>query len=262
MTAVRFLLALGLAALPSAVKIPVYRRVFGYRIGRRVRIGFSPFVGVGRCTIGDHARIGHLNLFLRVKDLEVGPHARIGQLNLFRGGDRIRLGPYVTVLRTNVFNAIVEGDFVAPVESVLELGAGVFVATGHWLDFSDGIRVGDHSIIGGRHSSFWTHNRQRGRPITVGCHAYLGSEVRVAPGAEIPPFSVVALGSVVTGRLGPGRVLVGGNPARVVRELTDEDLPLVVRKTRNDIPDDVAYAHLPDDLRRVAERPPAPPGAA
>jgi acetyltransferase-like isoleucine patch superfamily enzyme len=253
MTAVRWILAVAVAALPSAVKVPIYRWAYGYRIGRGVRIGFSPFVGVARCTIGDHARIGSFNLFTRVKDLAVGPHARIGVLNLFRGGDRVTVGEYATILRLNVFNAIVDGDFVAPVVSVLELGAGVFVATGHWLDFSDGIRVGAHSIIGGRHSSFWTHNRQRGRSIAVGRHAYLGSEVRVAPGAEIPAFSVVALGSVVTGRLGPERVLIGGNPARVVRELANDDLFLVTRKTRNDIPDEVAYGHLPDDCRRTVE---------
>lgn len=161
----------------------------------------------------------------------------------------------------NVFNAIVEGDFVTPVESVLDLGVGVFVATGHWLDFSDGIRVGDHSIIGGRHSSFWTHNRQRGRPISVGRHVYLGSEVRLAPGAEIPAFSIVALGSVVSGCLAPERVLIGGNPARVVRNLSDEDLFLVTRKTRNDIPDEVAYACLPHALRLATGLPATPSGA-
>lgn len=249
--------AVAVALLPSALKIPVYRWVYGYRIGRGVRIGFSPFLGVGRCTIGDHVRIGSFNVFARVGELAVGDHARIGFLNLFRGGDRVSVGAYATVLRMNVFNAIVEGDFVAPVESVLELGAGVFVATGHWLDFSDGIRVGDHSIVGGRHSSFWTHNRQRGRAIVVGCHTYLGSEVRVAPGAEIPPFSIVALGSVVTGRFAGDRLLIGGNPARAVRPLAEEDFPLVARKTRADIPDGLAYAGLPDDLRRAVSQTPA-----
>ncbi len=152
----------------------------------------------------------------------------------------------------NVFNAIVEADAVKPLNPVLDLGPGVFVATGHWLDFSDGIQVGGHTVIGGRNSSFWTHNRQRARPITIGCHAYLGSEVRVAPGAEVPPFSVVALGSVLTGNPGRPRVLIGGNPASVVRDLKEDDLFLVTRKTRNDIPDDVAHALLPEDLKVLA----------
>lgn len=250
----RLAAAVGLAALPSAIKIPLYRRLYGYLIGTGVRIGFSPFIGVAQCTIGDHTRIGSLNLFARVGELVIGGHVRIGFLNMVRGGDRVTIGDYATLLRSNVLNAIVEQDAVAPLESVLELGRGVFVATGHWLDFSAGIRVGDHCIIGGRNSSFWTHNRQRGRPIAVGRHTYLGSEVRAAPGAEIPAYSVVALGSVLIGRVGQGRVLVAGNPARAVRDLDEDDLFLVVRKTRNDIPDEVVREHLPDDLRPLFDR--------
>ncbi|HEX5270133.1 MAG TPA: hypothetical protein VFW33_06600 [Gemmataceae bacterium] len=252
MRSVRLAFAVALAALPWFLKNPLYRWLFGYRIGRGVRIGLSPFVGVRRCTIGDHTRIGSFNLFQQVEELHIGRHVRVGPLNVFRGGRRVTVGDYATVLRLNVFNAIVEADALKPLDAVLDLGPGVFVATGHWLDFSDGIRVGGHTIIGGRNSSFWTHNRQRTRPITVGCHTYLGSEIRVAPGVQVPSFSIVALGSVLTGRQDRPRVLIGGNPASVIRDLKEQDLSLVTRKTRNDIPDEVAQALLPDDLKAYA----------
>lgn len=243
-----------LAAMPSALKIFIYRWCFGFRIGRGVHIGFSPFMGVRRCTIGDHARIGPFNLFKQIDELAIGSHVRIGFANVFRGGEQVRIDDYATILRFNLFNAIIEADFVKPVASKLHLGAGVFVATGHWLDFSDGIRVGDHSILGGRHSTFWTHNRQRGRSIIIGCHAYLGSNICAAPGTEIPPFSIVALGSVLSGAHNQERVLLGGNPAKVVRGLDQEDLFLVARKTRNDIPDEVARRRLPLDLCELLDR--------
>ena len=73
---------------------------------------------------------------------------------------------------------------------------GAVVTAGHWLDFTDRITVGPHCIIGGRNSSFWTHNRQRARAITVGDHCYLGSEVRLAPGARLAERSILGLGSV------------------------------------------------------------------
>jgi acetyltransferase-like isoleucine patch superfamily enzyme len=250
----KFAMCVALALLPSRLKVPLYRGLFGYRIGRGVRIGFSPFFGVAQCRIGDGARIGSLNLFYRVEDLDIGHHARIGFLNLFRGGRRVRIGAYGTIIRLNTINAILEGDFVDPVEAVIELGTGAVVTSGHWLDFSAGLAIGDHAIVGGRNSSFWTHNRQRGRGIVIGCHTYLGSEIRVAPGVEVPPFCIVALGSVLSGRFGRPRSLIGGNPATVVRELREHDLFLVVRKTRDDLPDDVATALLPDDLRVVARQ--------
>jgi len=246
------LCAVALALLPSWLKLPLYRRLYGYRIGRGVRIGLSPFIGVRQCTIGDGVRIGSFNAFVHVEELHIGAHTRIGFLNLIRGGKRVGLGPYVTILRQNVFNAIVDGDFLEVVDSTLELGAGVAVSSGHWLDFSDRIVVGAHSIIGGRNSSFWTHNRQRTRTIIVGAHCYLGSEIRVAPGVEVPPLCIVALGSVLAGRLEPARSLIGGNPAVVLRPLKERDLYLVCRKTRTDLPDELARADLPEDLGQLA----------
>lgn len=244
-----------LALLPSWLKIPLYRWLFGYEIGRGVHIGLSPLVGVGRCRIGDDTRIGHLNLFYHVGRLEIGAHVQIGFLNVFRGGDRLTLGDYVTILRRNVFNSILEPDMLQPVEPVLDFGPGVFVASGHWLDFTDRITVGAHTIIGGRNSSFWTHNRQLGHGIRLGCHCYLGSEVRAAPGVEVPSFCIVALGSVLMGRVGAERSLLGGNPAAVLRPLQPRDLILIARKNRIDIPDVVVQADLPEDLVHLVNPP-------
>lgn len=248
-----FAFGLLLALLPSFVKVPLYRRLFGYRIGKDVHIGFSPFVGVGSCEIGDHVRIGHLNLFYQGEDMKIGASSHVGFLNLFRGGRQIKIGRYVSILRQNTFNSILERDFIEPADAVLELGDGVFIAAGHWLDFSHHIIVGAHSILGGRNSSLWTHNRQRARAIEIGAHCYLGSEIRIAPGVKVAPFSVVSLGSVLTGEIESSRVLIGGNPASVIRTLTARDLFLVVRKTRNDIPAALAFSDVPSDIMSAME---------
>ena len=224
-------LAVLLALLPSVLKVPLYRLLFGYQIGRGVRLGFTPLIGVRRCRIGDHVRIGPLNLFYQIKDLEIGSHVHIGFLNVFRGGDRVHLGDYVSVLRRNVFNSIIEPDMVNPVEPVLDVGVGTVVTSGHWLDFTDRIAIGAHVVIGGRNSSFWTHNRQLGRPIHIGCHCYLGSEVRAAPGTEVAPYCIVALGAVLIGQTRQERSLIAGNPAAVLRPLREHDLVLIAHKT-------------------------------
>lgn len=241
-----------LAALPSCCKIPLYRALWGYRIGPDVHIGFSLFCGLGRCAIGAGVRIGHLNVFLDVADLAIGAHSRIGFLNLFRGGAKLHLGQYCTVLRRNVMNSIVQPEAVNPTAPELTLGDGAVVTTGHWLDFTDKLEVGAHSIIGGRHSSLWTHNRARTRPTRIGSYCYLGSEVRVAPGAHLPDLSLVALGAVLLHRSEAPCSLLAGNPARVVRPLGPRDLPLLTRKTRHDIPDELAARWLPADLLAMA----------
>lgn len=250
MSLLKLAIALLVGLLPSFVKILVYRWVYQYQIGKGVRIGFGTvLVGIRQCRIDDHVRIGGLNLFYRVGELNIETRGHVGWLNLFRGGRRIKIGSYATVLRFNVFNSILNPDIVNTADPVLELGTGVVVTTGHWLDFTDRITIGAHSILGGRNSSFWTHNRQRTRPITVDVHCYLGSGVQLAPGVEIPEFCIVALGAVLMGSYNNSHSLIVGNPAVVKRTLRDRDIFLVTRKTRNDIPDETAWAMVPAELK-------------
>jgi acetyltransferase-like isoleucine patch superfamily enzyme len=232
-----FVLAV-VALLPSFLKIPIYRICFGYRIGKRVSLGFS-LIDARECSIADDVRIGHLNVVLSVGRLIVGDHVRIGHLNIFRGGDEISLGRYAEILRMNEINSIPDPDVVNPTDPRFLLGDGSIITTGHKIDFTDQVTIGRRSILGGRNSSLWTHNRQRTRPIEIGSFAYIGSEIRVAPGGSVPSNCIVGIGSVITSRLTDEGFLIAGVPAKAVKELDESDKFLVQRKTRLDLPDDV-----------------------
>jgi acetyltransferase-like isoleucine patch superfamily enzyme len=227
-----------IALLPSFLKRPCYRLFYGYKIGKRVRIGLS-IIDAGECVIEDDVSIGHFNVVTGVKKLTIGDHARIGHLNILRGGDEIRLGRYVEIIRMNEINSIPDPDVVNPVNPRFLLGDGSVVTTGHKIDFTDAVEIGRRTIIGGRNSSLWTHNRQRTRPITIGSFAYVGSEIRVAPGGSIPSRCIVGIGSVVTKELTDEMHLIGGVPAEAIKPLSQEDQFLIEYKTRPDLPDDV-----------------------
>ena len=233
------LLALALVApLPSFLKRPCYRWFFGYRVGRGVRVGLS-IIDARECEIGDETRIGHLNLFVGVGWLGLGDHVKIGHLNVVRGGDEVRIGRYAEIMRLNEINSIPDPIVVNQVEPVFRLGEGSVVTTGHKIDFTDRVEIGRRTIIGGRNSSFWTHNRQRTRPVEIGELTYVGSEIRVAPGGVIPSRCIVGIGAVVTGRLEGEYQLIAGVPAKPVKQLSAEDRFLVEYKTRPDLPDDL-----------------------
>jgi acetyltransferase-like isoleucine patch superfamily enzyme len=202
-----------------------------------VRIGFS-LLDAQTVDLGEGTQIGHFNAVLRVGVLRSGHHARIGNLNVIRGGERVRLGDYAEVMRLNVLNAIPDHDCTTEPQSVLEVGAGTVITSGHRIDFTDKVTLGKNVIIGGRNSSLWTHNRQETAPIEIGDFCYLGSEVRLAPGAKLPDECILGIGSVLTGQVDEPRSLVAGVPAKVVRPLNDRDLARIRRKTRGDMPDD------------------------
>jgi acetyltransferase-like isoleucine patch superfamily enzyme len=226
-----------LALLPGFLKRPLYRVLFRYRIGRGVRIGLV-ILDAEAVDLGEGTEIGHLNLITRVGRFVTGKSVRIGPLNIIRGGE-VRLADYAEVMRLNVLNAIPDHDCTTRPVSRLVLGGGSVVVSGHRVDFADQVTVGGNVIVGGRNSSLWTHNRQQTAPIEIGDFCYLGSEVRLAPGARLPPRCILGLGSVLTGSIDTPGSLVGGVPARILRPLSAEDDVLIHRKARQDAPDDL-----------------------
>lgn len=54
-------------------------------------------------------------------------------------------------------------------------------------------------------------------PVTIGNHVWIGCKVTILKGVSVGDGAVIAAGSVVT-RDVPPRALVGGNPARVLKE--------------------------------------------
>ena len=231
------LLAL-IALLPSFLKRPSYRLFFGYRVGKRVRIGLS-VINARECTIEDDVQIGHLNIVIGVKNLSIGDHAKIGHLNIIRGGNEVRLGRYSEIIRMNEINSIPDPDVVNPTDPRFVLGDGSIITAGHKIDFTDRVEIGRRSIIGGRNSSLWTHNRQRTRPINIGSFTYVGSEIRMAPGGSIPSRCIVGIGSVITSQLSLEGCLIAGVPAKSIKPLDEDDRFLIERKTRLDLPDDI-----------------------
>lgn len=90
------------------------------------------------------------------------------------------------------------------------------------------IRIGENCMMGpGVHLYTATHPLQAAeriqgaeyaKPIRIGRNAWFGGGSMVNPGVTIGDNVVIASGAVVTKNV-PDNVVVGGNPARIIREL-------------------------------------------
>lgn len=227
-----------LALFPSFIKCPLYRLFFGYKIGKRVRIGFS-IIDAKECVIDDDVSIGHLNALIGIEKLTIGDHTRIGHLNIIRGGDEVRLGRYTEIIRLNEINSIPDPVIVTSADPRFILGDGSIITASHKIDFTDRVEFGKRVILGGRNSSLWTHNRQSTKPIMIGDYSYIGSEIRIAPGGEIPPKCIVGIGSVITKKFEDEYKLIAGVPAKVVKDLDEDGRFLTEYKTRADLPEEI-----------------------
>ena len=95
------------------------------------------------------------------------------------------------------------------------------------------IKFGDNVLIG-PDCGFYTAGhpikiserntgREYSKPITVGNNVWIGGGVKVMPGVTIGDNCVIGAGSVVTRNI-PSNVIAVGNPCKVYRNLTEEEL--------------------------------------
>lgn len=61
-----------------------------------------------------------------------------------------------------------------------------------------------------------------GISVTIGDNVWIGGNSIILPGVKVGSNTVIAAGSVVTKDI-PEWVVAGGNPCRVIREITEED---------------------------------------
>jgi maltose O-acetyltransferase len=123
---------------------------------------------------------------------------------------------------------VISPPFRCDYGTYISIGAGTFVNYDCvFLDVAP-IRIGEACQLGPKVQLLTpTHpvdpNERRlgweaGEPISIGDNVWLGGGAIVCPGVSIGDDTVIGAGSVVTKDV-PARVVVLGNPARVVREL-------------------------------------------
>lgn len=108
----------------------------------------------------------------------------------------------------------------------VSIGGGVFfggvapIVVGHDTMFASNVMVntGTHDV-----DVHPMNVSSVSRPISIGCHCLIGTMATILPGVKIHDHAVVGAGSIVTAHV-PGRAIVAGNPARIIR-FREEDLP-------------------------------------
>lgn len=192
-------------------------------------------------------------LFVAVRGVYYGTYRLLVAEPLFKAACR----SYGRNVRTGVFVHFVLGDgdiYVGDDSNIdgkcsfvfgarfaerptLRIGARTYV--GHRCSFSvsSSITVGDdcyvaggclfldspgHPLDPGRRLAHLPPDPEQVRPITVEDNVWLGTDAVVMPGVTIGRGSVVAARAVVTGDVPPYTV-VGGMPARVLKELPHDD---------------------------------------
>ena len=125
---------------------------------------------------------------------------------------------------------------VVPIELVtytsgrIEIGNHTFINFGSSIAARASVKIGSHCHLG--HYTFVMDNDQhdvvrhtilpQSEPVVIEDHVWIGSKAVILPGVRIGSRAVIGAGSIVT-RDVPSRCVAAGNPARVLRHITELD---------------------------------------
>ncbi len=198
-------LAFIISYLPlNGVRCLMYKLLFGYSI-KTSKIGIGTILVVAEATI-EGAMIGRSNVFIGPMSLVIKDGASIGKHNLFVCDEW----------------TIREEFKDSHYDRCLILAENTLIADAHFFDIAGKLTLGKGSWVAGRDSQFWTHGAGVcDRNIQIGEQCFIGSAARFAPGSELGDNVLVAMGSVVTGKLTASNAMIGGVPARLIKENYD-----------------------------------------
>jgi len=193
-------MALCVSLLPlSVLRVLFLRLFFGYDI-KHSRMGFGTILCVESAVIHD-SRIGPLNIFLGPLRAEI-TGATIAGFNQFKCGDWV------------LDQKIAKPSYTR----TLRVAKGALITAQHSFDVCGSISIGENTWIAGSHSQFWTHGAGDIGDIEIGANCYVGSAVRFSSNSGLGNNVLLALGSVVTKRIMEDNVLVGGVPAKILKQ--------------------------------------------
>jgi acetyltransferase-like isoleucine patch superfamily enzyme len=125
---------------------------------------------------------------------------------------------------------------VVPIELVtytsgrIEIGNHTFINYGSSIAARTSVKIGSYCHLG--HYTFVMDNDQhdvvrhtelpQSEPVIIEDHVWIGSKAVILPGVRIGSRAVIGAGSIVTKDV-PPRCVAAGNPARVLRRLTELD---------------------------------------
>ena len=141
------------------LKNMIFRKVYGYKIGRNVKIEKS-FINCKSVEIGNDVFIADNNTF-SCESIQIGNNTKIHSGNNFIGG------------------------------ASFSIGSNSRIINNHFFDLYNNITIGNNTWVARKNSQFWTHgsiHTKKGNKdlsILIKDDIYIGSSVCVAPETKI-----------------------------------------------------------------------------
>jgi acetyltransferase-like isoleucine patch superfamily enzyme len=200
--------------LPCCLKKLVYR-LRGYRMGKRVAIGFGSVICGETVEIGDYTTIGFFTI-IRGKSIKIGSYVHIGATT-FLDTSYMEIGEGTKINEQVFVGGLQWPDSKFIIGKNCQIMQMTFINPAVSITMGDDSGIGGHSLVFGHaswHSVFDGYTAEFA-PIKIGDNVSLTWRSFVMPGVTIGDGSIIGPGSLVT-RDVPEKSLAAGFPARII----------------------------------------------
>lgn len=150
-------------------------------------------------TIGNHTHIrGHLQVFAQGGNIAIGDFCYVGELSKIWSAGHIKIGNHVLISH----NVNIHDNISHPIESSK--------------------RIEDFERIIGYKSHALSNFNLKPKAVTIKDKAWIGFNTIILKGVTIGEGAIVGAGSVVTKDV-PDWTIVAGNPAKIIREIPENE---------------------------------------
>lgn len=199
--------------LPSFLKKIIYR-FRGYKIGKKVKIGFGSVLIGEEVSVGAKTRIGFFS-FIICRKIEIHRYVKIGSLNYINTRN-FEIG------EDSITSELVTAGGLQNIDSMLKIGERCHIMQNSFLNPTKPLIIGNDVGIGGNCQLF-THSSRlsvlEGFPVTfaplqIKNNVWIAWNVFIFPGVTIESNTIVSAGAIVMGNI-PANCIASGNPAKV-----------------------------------------------
>ncbi len=203
----------------------------GQKIGKGVRIRFGTLLSAKEINIGNNVSIGPFSV-VRASKISIGNYSKIQPLAIV-SCHTLEMHNHTHIAPL----AIIKGE--QSNRSYLKLGNHSRIFPFCWIDTGHGVEIGQHVGIGG-HTLIFTHgvwpNYLDGASVSFGKviiedNVWIPWRVFILPGTVIGENSVVGGNSLLNKKY-PANALIGGSPAKVIKEDITQTISDEKRKSR------------------------------
>jgi acetyltransferase-like isoleucine patch superfamily enzyme len=188
-------------------------RYFKYEIHPSARIGLS-WIYPKKLIMDANSQVGPFNVAVHLDLITMGKQSSIARGNWITGFSSHSNSKHFSHQKDR--------------ESNLIIGEHSAITKNHHIDCTNVITIGKFVTVAGYSSQLLTHsinielNIQDSHPISIGDYCFVGTASTILGGAILPAYSVLGAKSLLNKAFTKPYRLYGGNPAKEIKELSQE----------------------------------------